>query len=220
MDWPLTNRPSGAVGAEGAGSGCLSAGEKGEGGPRPGRPPAPHCAADFAARYGGRGRRRKPGSVAVWTGAPSFGVHGRTPWPRSQRPPPARPLWGNTNPLRRRNRRWTYICLGLFRLHWNMAWRDDDEPRRHSKQAKSPPPSCRRCNRLARASFSGSAIKVPFADPSSDARRGGAQFGRLWEAAQIEARTRGAGPCRCPGTGGTLCGQWFCLRGISGGRGF
>lgn len=47
--------------------------------------------------------------------------------------------------------------LDTFRLHWNMAWRDDDESMRHSKLAKPPPPSCRRCNRLARASFSGPA---------------------------------------------------------------
>lgn len=30
-------------------------------------------------------------------------------------------------------------ALDLFRLHWNMAQRDDDEPKRHSKLAKSPP---------------------------------------------------------------------------------
>ena len=30
-------------------------------------------------------------------------------------------------------------ALDVFRLHWNMAWRDDDEPKRHSKLAKSPP---------------------------------------------------------------------------------
>jgi hypothetical protein len=55
-------------GAEGAGSGCLSGG-KGGGGPPAGQAPRPPCAAVFAARYGGRGRRRQPGSVAVWTGA-------------------------------------------------------------------------------------------------------------------------------------------------------
>ena len=67
-DLLLTNRPSGAVGAEGDGTG-LSVGGKGGGGPPTGQAPRPPCAAAFAARDGGRGRRRQPGSVAVWTGA-------------------------------------------------------------------------------------------------------------------------------------------------------
>ena len=46
---------------------------------------------------------------------------------------------------------------------------------------------------LAKACFFGSAIKVPFADPSTVRARGGTQFWRLWEAAKIEARHCRAG---------------------------
>lgn len=78
MDWLVTNRPSGAVGAEGAGKDCQSGGTGG-GGPPTGQAPRPPCVAVFATRYGGRGRRSKPGSVAVWTCARLVvGVHGRT----------------------------------------------------------------------------------------------------------------------------------------------
>jgi hypothetical protein len=107
-------------------------------------------------------------------------------------------------------------ALDFFQLHWNIAWRDDDEPKRHSKLAKSPPPSCRRQSRLARASFSGPAIKVPFAGPSSDARRGGARF---WAAGRADQNRGGCGR-RCPGTGGTLYGRVsFVLAGTVGAEG-
>ena len=62
MVLPLTTRPPGAVGAEGAGTG-LSAGEKGGGGPPAGQAPRPPCAAVFAARDGGRGAVLSP---AAW----------------------------------------------------------------------------------------------------------------------------------------------------------
>ena len=82
MDWLLTNRPSGAVGAEGTGTGLSVGGKRGRGAPdRAG--PLPPMRGRFCRAVWGEGDRSQPGSVAVWTGAPLFGVHGRTPTPRS-----------------------------------------------------------------------------------------------------------------------------------------
>jgi hypothetical protein len=49
--------------------------------------------------------------------------------------------------------------------------------------------------------------------------RGSTQFGWPGEATQIEDRTRGAGPGRWAGTGGTICGQMsFVFSGSGGAR--
>jgi len=125
MDWLLTNRPSGAVGAAGAGTGLSVGGERGRGAPDRAGPLPPMCGR-FCRTAWGEGGRRKPGSVAVWTGARlCFCVLGRTSC-HADRGHRQHGTFCNLHPLRRRGRRWTYICLGPFPIaleHGLARWR-------------------------------------------------------------------------------------------------
>jgi hypothetical protein len=113
MAWPLTTRPSGAVGAEGAGTGLSAGGSRGRGAPDRAGPPPPMRGRLCRAVWG-EGGRSKPGSVAVWTGARLFFcVHGRTSC-HADRGHRQHGPFCNLYPLRRRGQRWTSICLGLF----------------------------------------------------------------------------------------------------------
>lgn len=138
MDWLLTSRPSGAVGAEGAGTGWSVGGNRGRGAPdRAG--PLPPMRGCVCRAVWGEGGRSQPGSVAVWTGAPFF-------W--RARPHPDATLAEATVSAAPFEISTRYVAvtddgrpyaLDFFRLHWNRTWRDDDESKRHSKLAKSPP---------------------------------------------------------------------------------
>lgn len=93
-------------------------------------------------------------------------------------------------------------------MHWNMAQRDDDESKRHSKLAKSPPPSCRRQGRLARASFSGPAkLSTLFPGRPLCAHVEGHNLGGYGKPHKLRGPLRGSKGPRCPVTGGTSCGR-------------
>ena len=100
-----------------------------------------------------------------------------------------------------------------------MAQRDDDESKRHSKLAKSPPPSCRRQGRLARASFSGPA-KLSTLFPVRPLTRvvEGHNLGGYGKPPKLRRGPAGRGRAGAPERGERFAGGVFCLGGISEGQ--
>ncbi len=149
----------------------------------------------------------------------AFGVHGRTPWPRSQRPPLCTVVVGQYQPATSPeptmdvHMPWTFsACTGT----WLGGMTTNQGAIRNKRSP--PPPSCRRQSRLARASFSGSAIKVISPIRPLCAHVEAHNLRGCGKPRKLRRGPAGRGRAGVPERGERCAGGVFVFSGISGGQ--
>lgn len=100
-----------------------------------------------------------------------------------------------------------HMPLDTCRLHWNIAWRDDDESRRYSKLAKHMGPPA--LLPTVQPSGEGKALRTGLYAPGPPlcAHVEAHNLGGWGKPTKLRRPLHGSKGRRWAGTGGTICGQ-------------